>query len=145
MRESRSSRLPALHRLSPDERLALLARHADLSETEQALLADGNGLGREQAGQMIENAISVYGLPLGIAPNFIINGRELLVPLAIEEPSVVAALGNAARIFRAGGGFCASSDEPLMNRPDSAARRPRRRGSAVSHPGEESGVACARR
>ncbi len=114
MSKSRSSRLPALHRLSPDERLALLARHADLSETEQALLADGNGLGREQAGQMIENAISVFGLPMSIAPNFIINGRELLVPLAIEEPSVVAALGNAARIFRTGGGFCTSSDEPLM-------------------------------
>ncbi len=114
MSKSRSSRLPALHRLTPDERLALLARHAGLSEAEQALLATGSGLGIEQAGQMIENAISVFGLPLGIAPNFIINGRELLVPLAIEEPSVVAALGNAARIFRTGGGFCTSSDEPLM-------------------------------
>ena len=114
MSKSRSSRLPALHRLTPDERLALLARHARLSETEQALLANGSGLGIEQARQMIENAISVFGLPMGIAPNFIINGRELLVPLAIEEPSVVAALGNAARIFRIGGGFFASSDEPLM-------------------------------
>ncbi len=114
MSKSRSSRLPALHRLTPDERLAFLARQAGLSETEQALLANGSGLGIEQAGQMIENAISVFGLPLGVAPNFIINGRELLVPLAIEEPSVVAALGNAARIFRIGGGFCASCDEPLM-------------------------------
>ena len=114
MSESRSSRLPALHRLTPDERLGLLERHAELSEAEQALLENGNSLSREQAGQMIENAISVFGLPMGIAPNFIINGRELLVPLAIEEPSVVAALGNAARIFRKGGGFCASSDEPLM-------------------------------
>ena len=106
--------MPALHRLTPDERLGLLERHAELSEAEQALLENGNSLSREQAGQMIENAISVFGLPMGIAPNFIINGRELLVPLAIEEPSVVAALGNAARIFRKGGGFCASSDEPLM-------------------------------
>ena len=114
MSESRSSRLPALHCLTPEERLALVARHADLSKTEQALLANGSSLNREQAGQMVENAISVFGLPMGIAPNLIINGRELLVPLAIEEPSVVAALGNAARIFRAGGGFCASSDEPLM-------------------------------
>ena len=63
---------------------------------------------------MIENCIGVYGLPLGVAPNFIINGRELLVPLAIEEPSVLAALANAARIFRAGGGFKAESDEPVM-------------------------------
>ncbi len=114
MNKARSSRLPALHRLPVAERLALVARHAGLTQEEQALLAAGCGLGHEQAGQMIENAIGVYGLPLGIAPNFIINGRELLVPLAIEEPSVLAALGNAARLLRAGGGFCASSDEPLM-------------------------------
>lgn len=114
MNKARSSRLPALHRLTVEERLALVARHAALTPEEQALLAAGCGLGHEQAGQMIENAISVFGLPLGIAPNFIINGRELLVPLAVEEPSVLAALGNAARLFRASGGFLTSSDEPLM-------------------------------
>ena len=108
-----TSRLPGLHRLSPAERLTLVARFAGLTQAEQDSLAAGN-LGIEQAGQMIENAISVFGLPLGVAPNFLINGRETLVPLAIEEPSVLAALGNAARIFRAGGGFCAESDEPLM-------------------------------
>lgn len=114
MNEERSSRLPSLHRLPAEERLALVARQAGLTEAARSLLAEGEGLGRQQAAQMIENVISVFGLPLGIAPNFIINGREVLVPLAIEEPSVVAGLGNAARIFRAGGGFCADSDEPLM-------------------------------
>lgn len=114
MDEVYTSRLPGLHRLTMQERLARVAQLSGLSEAEQALLAGGSGLDRRLAGQMIENAIGVYGLPLGVAPNFLVNGRELLVPLAIEEPSVVAALGNAARMFRRSGGFCADSDEPLM-------------------------------
>ena len=114
MDEVYTSRLPGLHRLTMQERLARVAQLSGLSEAEQALLAGGSGLGQRLAGQMIENAVGVYGLPLGVAPNFLVNGRELLVPLAIEEPSVVAALGNAARLFRRSGGFCAGSDEPLM-------------------------------
>ena len=114
MNEVYTSRLPGLHRLTPQERLARVAQLSGLTEAEQALLAGGSGLDPRLAGQMIENAIGVYGLPLGVAPNFIVNGRELLVPLAMEEPSVVAALGNAARLFRRSGGFCADSDEPLM-------------------------------
>ncbi len=114
MNEVYTSRLPGLHRLTPQERLARVAQLSGLTEAEQALLAGGSGLDPRLAGQMIENAIGVYGLPLGVAPNFIVNGRELLVPLAIEEPSVVAALGNAARLFRRSGGFYAGSDEPLM-------------------------------
>ena len=114
MNENHSSRLPGLHRLTAAERLERVAETAGLSAEESELLAAGGGLDPLLAGQMIENCIGVYGLPLGVAPNFIINGRELLVPLAIEEPSVLAALGNAARIFRAGGGFSADSDEPVM-------------------------------
>ncbi len=109
-----SSRLPGLHRLAAVERLERVAEVAGLSDAERDLLTEGAGLDPLLAGQMIENSIGVFGLPLGIAPNFIVNGRELLVPLAIEEPSVVAALGNAARIFRDAGGFRADSDEPLM-------------------------------
>ncbi|MCY4023523.1 MAG: hydroxymethylglutaryl-CoA reductase, degradative [Anaerolineaceae bacterium] len=114
MNENPSSRLPGLHRLSAVERLKRVAESTGLSPEESSLLAAGGGLDPLLAGQMIENCIGVFGLPLGIAPNFIVNGRELLVPLAIEEPSVLAALGNAARIFRAGGGFSADSDEPVM-------------------------------
>ncbi|MCY4527165.1 MAG: hydroxymethylglutaryl-CoA reductase, degradative [Anaerolineaceae bacterium] len=114
MIENPSSRLPGLHRLDPVERLERVAEVAGLSDAERDLLAEGAGLDPLLAGQMIENGIGVFGLPLGIAPNFIVNGREMLVPLAIEEPSVVAALGNAARIFRAAGGFSADSDEPVM-------------------------------
>jgi hydroxymethylglutaryl-CoA reductase len=73
----------------------------------------GAGLTDEGAGRMIENAVGVFGVPLGIAANFSVNGFELLVPLAIEEPSVVAAVTNAARIARSGGGFEAEADPPL--------------------------------
>ncbi len=114
MNENPSSRLPGLHRLAAAERLERVAETAGLSAEESELLAAGGGLDPLLAGQMIENCVGVYGLPLGVAPNFIINGRELLVPLAIEEPSVLAALGNAGRIFRAGGGFSADSDDPVM-------------------------------
>jgi hydroxymethylglutaryl-CoA reductase len=63
---------------------------------------------------MIENVLGVYGLPLGIATNFLINGKDYLIPMVIEEPSVVAAVSNAAKMFRAGGGFITSSDDPVM-------------------------------
>ena len=63
---------------------------------------------------MIENVVGVYGLPLGIAQNFIVNGREVLVPMVIEEPSVVAGASFMARLARAGGGFFASADQPEM-------------------------------
>ena len=74
----------------------------------------GGGITPEQADTMIENVIGRYALPLGVATNFLVNGRDVLVPMVIEEPSVVAALSNAARLFRAGGGFTADTDEPVM-------------------------------
>ena len=63
---------------------------------------------------MIENAVGVFGLPLGMAMNFVVNGREVLVPMAIEEPSVVAGASFMAKLARAGGGFRATSNEPQM-------------------------------
>jgi hydroxymethylglutaryl-CoA reductase len=68
----------------------------------------------ELAERLIENAVGVFGMPLGVATNFIVDGRELLVPMAIEEPSVVAAASNAARMIRAGGGFRTQADEPRV-------------------------------
>jgi len=73
-----------------------------------------NGLSADAADHMIENAVGVFGLPLGIATNFLVNGRDVLVPMAIEEPSVVAGASFAARLIREGGGFTATSDEPVM-------------------------------
>jgi hydroxymethylglutaryl-CoA reductase len=83
-----------------------------LSDDEVRLLSEGLTL--EQADRMIENLVGVYRQPLGVAVNFLINGRDYLIPMAIEEPSVVAAASNAAKIVRESGGFSAESTEPVM-------------------------------
>jgi len=90
-----------------------VAEFAGLSDADLALF-DGGGLTLEQAERLIENVVGLYSLPLGIAVNFQVNGRDVLVPMVIEEPSVVAACSYAARLARAGGGFTAESDPPLM-------------------------------
>ena len=110
----RSSRFPGFFQLTPQERVQRVQSFATLSDEELAVLGDESGLSLDRAERMIENVVGVYGLPLGIATNFNINGRDYLVPMAIEEPSVVAGLSYAARLVRQGGGFHTSSDEPLM-------------------------------
>ncbi len=109
-----TSRISGFYKRPLTERAALVAQWADLSKQEQAALLGVNGLNAAQADHMIENVVGVYGLPLGVATNFFINGVDVLVPMVIEEPSVVAACSNAARLFRDGGGFSCSSDEPVM-------------------------------
>ncbi len=109
-----TSRLPGFHRLSRDQRVGLLADTVGLSEAERRLLECAESLDLDTADTMIENAVGVFGLPLGVAANFLINGRDYLVPMVTEEPSVVAAASNAARLVREGGGFTAGADEPLM-------------------------------
>ena len=79
-----------------------------------AALSGQPGLTEETADHMIENVVGLYSLPLGIARNFVINGRAYAVPMVIEEPSVVAAASNGARMAKAAGGFTADADEPLM-------------------------------
>ena len=86
---------------------------AELDTEETAVLLHG-GLDSSQAAYMIENAIGTFGLPLGIAANFFINGRDYLIPMAVEEPSVLAAVGHAAKLARAGGGFHTTSTDPVM-------------------------------
>jgi hydroxymethylglutaryl-CoA reductase len=109
----KTSRIAGFYDLSASERLQRVAAWAELTDEERSA-AVGPGLDLEQANQMIENVIGVHGLPLGIATNFAINGRDYLIPMAIEEPSVVAAASFMARIVRAGGGFRTSSTEPVM-------------------------------
>ncbi|MEW5987048.1 MAG: hydroxymethylglutaryl-CoA reductase, degradative [Chloroflexota bacterium] len=109
----KSSRLPGFYKLPLAERVAAVAAWAGLDETEQAVLL-GRGLPPDQANQMIENAIGTYSLPLGIAVNFLVNGRDYLIPMAVEEPSVLAAVSHAAKLARAGGGFTAWTTEPVM-------------------------------
>lgn len=109
-----SSRLPGFYNLSWDERLKIVKDFANLTDEEISLLKNTSGLDFDIANRMIENVISVFELPLGIATNFLINGKEYLIPMAIEEPSVVAAASHAAKIARAKGGFFSSASEPLM-------------------------------
>ncbi len=102
------------YHLSLDERLAQLGSAAGLNASELAALSGQAGLSIEQADHMIENVAGVFALPLGIAQNFVVNGRELLVPMAIEEPSVVAGASFMAKLARSGGGFFASASAPEM-------------------------------
>ena len=92
----------------------MVAEASGLTREEQAVLSGAAGLDPGLADHMIENAVGVHGLPLGIATNFLVNGRDVLVPMVIEEPSVVAGASYAARLVREGGGFVASSTAPEM-------------------------------
>lgn len=114
MPEYRSSRLPGFYELNPEERLESLVNQVDLSDEERQVLAGALGLSLERADAMIENVVGLHALPLGIATNFVVNGRELLIPMVIEEPSVVAGASLAAKLARAGGGFVAVADAPVM-------------------------------
>lgn len=109
-----SSRLSGFYQQPVTERAAIVARWADLSAEELAMLSGEVGLSAAVADKLVENVVGIFGMPLGIAPNFIVNGRDLLVPMVVEEPSVIAAASNMARLAREGGGFSASSSEPLM-------------------------------
>lgn len=113
MVREKTSRLPGFYKLGLAERVAMVADWADLTEAEQEVLL-GQGLSAAQADKMVENALGTYGLPLGIAANFLINGRDYLIPMSVEEPSVVAAVSHAAKVVREGGGFQAETTEPIM-------------------------------
>ena len=110
---SKTSRIPGFYRLPVEQRRDLVAQWADLDRDERAAL-ETKGLGPTQADRMIENVIGVYSLPLGVAVNFQINGTDYLIPMAIEEPSVVAGASYAAKLALAGGGFVAQSTPAEM-------------------------------
>ena len=108
------SRLPNFRALTPEKRLQEVCRAAGLSPEDTALLAKPGALALTLADGMIENVIGTFELPMGIAANFVINGRDVLVPMVVEEPSVVAAASFMAKLVRECGGFETSSTEPLM-------------------------------
>lgn len=110
----KTSRIPGFYKLSPKERLERVKEFASLTEDEARTLFSAGSLTMEQANRMIENVVGVMPIPLGIAVNFLINGKDYLIPMAIEEPSVVAAASYAAKMARAKGGFSASTTEPIM-------------------------------
>ena len=109
----KSSRIPGFYKLSISERLDAVAEWAGLTDNEKHDLFHV-GLPASQADLMVENALGTYELPLGVAVNFQINGRDYLVPMAVEEPSVLAAVSHAAKLIREGGGFQTSTTDPVM-------------------------------
>jgi hydroxymethylglutaryl-CoA reductase len=111
---SRSSLISGFYKLSPKERLQLVKEFADLTDEEADLLQNTGSLPLDVADRMIENVVGAFPIPLGIAVNFLINNRDYLIPMAIEEPSVVAAASYAAKMARDGGGFYTSSTPPVM-------------------------------
>ncbi|MCB9176786.1 MAG: hydroxymethylglutaryl-CoA reductase, degradative [Caldilineae bacterium] len=130
--QDRSSRLPGFYRLPLARRRAAVARWADLSVEELDLWE--RGLDSSRADALIENVVGTYALPVGVATNFLVNGREVLVPMAVEEPSVVAAASHGALMARRGGGFEAKADAPVMIGQV----------QVIDLPGDDLDAACAR-
>jgi len=106
--------LPGFRSLSPDERRAAVSAQRTLSPQDQNALGFEPTLGPTTADGMIENVIGTFELPLGVATNFLINGRDYLIPMAVEEPSVVAAASYMAKLVRPFGGFQAETTPPVM-------------------------------
>jgi hydroxymethylglutaryl-CoA reductase len=99
------------YEMSREERLDYIRKATGISDDIEVMLRP---LPYEDANRMIENAIGIMSIPMGIATNFVINGRECMIPMAIEEPSVIAAVGKAAKIAKVNGGFIAEADNSLM-------------------------------
>jgi hydroxymethylglutaryl-CoA reductase len=109
-----SSRIPGFYRLPTSERQRLLGEQRELGASELRDAMHHGGLPLEVADKMIENVIGTFALPFAVALNLQMNDRDYLVPMVVEEPSVVAAASNASRMIREGGGFRGESDEPVM-------------------------------
>ena len=109
-----SSRIEGLRDLAPAERLAVIADATSADASIREALGGPDALPVNSANGMIENAIGTFELPLGVATNFIVNGRDYVVPMAVEEPSVIAAASYMAKLAREGGGFTATTTAPIM-------------------------------
>jgi hydroxymethylglutaryl-CoA reductase len=100
-----------IYKMTREERLEYIRKATQISGDIEAMLQP---LSFEDSNKMIENAIGIMSIPLGIATNFVINGREYVIPMAIEEPSVIAAVSKAAKIAKVRGGFMVEADDSLM-------------------------------
>ena len=110
----KSSQISGFYKLTPKERIQHVKDFADLTDQEVKILQSTGALEMELADRMIENVVGTFPLPLGIAMNFLVNGKDYMIPMAIEEPSVVAAATYAAKMAREKGGFFTSSTDPVM-------------------------------
>ncbi|MEM7097507.1 MAG: hydroxymethylglutaryl-CoA reductase, degradative [Pseudomonadota bacterium] len=112
---TKSSRIANFFKMTVPERISALSDNGLLSQTDvHALNSANHQLQLSVADKMIENVVGVFGLPMGVALNFLINNKDYVVPLVVEEPSIVAGLSGAARMARLGGGFTATSTEPIL-------------------------------
>lgn len=110
----KTSRISGFYKMNIDERIQIISKLSGLTPEESKLLVSGGGLTLDAADRMIENVVGTMSYPLGIAVNFRLNGRDCLVPMVLEEPSVVAAASNMARLMREGEGIKTSSTDPVM-------------------------------
>ena len=110
----KSNQYPGFHKLTTEQRAAEVAEFAGLTQEEIGRLTTPGALSSEVADHVIENVIGTYQLPVGVAMNFLINGKEYVIPMVLEEASVVAAASNAAKMSRAGGGFTTSYTGNIM-------------------------------
>lgn len=111
----RGSRIPNFFRMSVAERIVALRERDLLNDADiQSLANSDHTLRLGVADKMIENVVGVFGLPMGLGLNFLINGHDYVVPLVVEEPSIVAGLSGAARMARLSGGFSAESTDPIL-------------------------------
>lgn len=108
------SRLPGFYKRTLDERLDTVKERSGLTDEEAVILREHAGFCSSSADKMVENAIGVFPLPMGVAANFRIDGQDVLLPMVVEEPSVLAAASNAANLLRGGLGIVTSSTEPIM-------------------------------
>ena len=111
---AKDAAISGFHKLMPEERLKLITEILNLSSDDVDALYKHGALSIEVADKLIENVIGNIEVPLGIATNFLINGKDYFIPMAIEEASVVAACSKAAKIARPSGGFTAYSTDPVM-------------------------------
>jgi hydroxymethylglutaryl-CoA reductase len=111
---ARTSRLPGFHKITVAERRGLVSDVTGTDAGDIARALEGGGLDAETADKFVENVLGTYALPYGVALNVRVNGHDHVVPMVIEEPSVVAAASNAAKMVRASGGFLAEMDPPRM-------------------------------
>ena len=114
-RASHPACMPGFYKLSVSERVQLAHERGLLSRQDyRAWLSGEHTLGVALADKMIENVVGVMGLPVGLGLNFLINGKDYVIPLVVEEPSIVAALSSAAKLVRGAGGFVTSSTKPIL-------------------------------
>ncbi|MGC2872766.1 hydroxymethylglutaryl-CoA reductase, degradative [Ihubacter sp. mB4P-1] len=110
----KTSSYSGFFKLDTEARMREVAEFAGLSEAEQEVLRSADSLDMDKADHMVENVIGRFALPMGVAINFIINGKDVVIPMVTEEPSVIAACSNAAKMARPAGGFTASTSGNIM-------------------------------